>query len=186
MLILAWFLYWFIVWIILNFALFPKNITFIKGGIKSSIFFTLATLIPALIVLKHGSIYYLLLIFIQIILIYVLGKRYALERNLFSDIVFQQSMLYLLYLLSKQSFLISPLITFVACFSVSHIPVFLFKHVRRKLLIHLLLPLASSLMFISFYKYSPPLSLIISTVLHLSFYFILIKFSKGEAWGIVI
>lgn len=188
MLIAAWFAYWFVIWGIYNFILIPKNISFFKDSVKTGLFFIIATLAPSLIILKMNNNFYFWLIPIQIVIMFIFIKKYLIEKSLFFDVVFQQSMLYLLYMLTRQNFLISPLLTFIMLFSLSHIPVLMLKHIsiKGKLLIYVVLLIGSCIMFLIFYKLNLLFGVIFNIVFHFSFYFYLTKYRKKNNWGIIV
>lgn len=185
---IVWFLYWFAIWGVFNLVLIPHNISFIRGGVKSSIFFLFLTLITALFIPQSVGVYFFGLVLVQILPDLIIGKKIYPERNLLTDVVFQQSMIYWLFVLTKQADILLHLGIFMACLLVSHLPIFTLKHtnISGKILIYSILPIASGLMFISLYKFSLPVNIMVNIFFHFSFYYYLVRWRKDNNWGILI
>jgi hypothetical protein len=138
-----------------------------------------------IIFLNH---YFLVFAAAQILVTFIPTRQLSIARNLLSDIIFQQTMLYLLFasLVSYED--IVHFLYFIGAVTISHLPIMLLKHVnlKGKLVVLLALVVAATLIYFAFRNFHSSLSLLIALTIHFGFYFIIMQTPTLHKTGIII
>lgn len=179
--LLVWLFLWYLVWGVYNMLFLPNGLSLVKSPLFSGSLFLLSSIVPLYLTLGDPAFSFLLFL-VPLLILNKKGVYWAV----YLDVFFQQ--VFLLWLFTYYQGTSYGNIIFVAVFTFSHLPILFLKHLKwiSKILILAAVPFGALVFLFCYTNVQLFIGLLIASLIHGSFYFIIMKFLRHLNLGIVV